>query len=70
MEDILYFLIILFLLGLAAAAFVRYRAQLTKWVKDPKYGSTWYPSRETNLKRDIEDAEAELKELSETESEE
>ena len=60
MEDV--FMTVIFLLILAAIGgfLYRYRFQIRKWCKDPKYGSAWYPSRETVLRRRIEDANAEM----------
>jgi len=38
----------------------RHRAKIKKWISDPNYGRDWKPNRKTQLKRDIEDANAEL----------
>ena len=60
MADILLFLIVVILFGVMGLAIFKYRAQFRKWIHDPKYGSSWYTSRETHLEREIEDANAEL----------
>lgn len=60
MADVLFFFILLMLFAICGCLFFKYRATLRRWLKDPKYGSSWCPSRETVLKRKIEDAEAEL----------
>lgn len=65
MESVfLFFLMMLLLLGLGLVIF-KYRADFKRWLHDPKYGSSWHISRETYLKRQIEDAEAELEWLEE-----
>lgn len=69
MEDLFWFFILVILIAALTLVIIRYRQVIQKWIKDPKYGSTWYPSRETQLKRDIEDAEAELRWLEENRAE-
>lgn len=61
--DALISLIALFLIAILVLMVYRYRRQIIKFAKDPEYGKGWRPSRETELKRDIEDAEAELQYL-------
>lgn len=67
MESVFIFFCLVIMLGFLGALFIRYRTSLQKWIKDPKYGSAWYPKRETILKRKIEDANAELVWLAEKE---
>ena len=60
MESVFLFLLMVILFGGIGMAFFKYRASIRKWLHDPKYGSSWYPTRRTYLKRRIEDSEAEL----------
>lgn len=56
--------------GLVLGAIVfRYRHALKRWLHDPKYGSEWRPSRETILRRRIEDANEEIFWIEEREKE-
>ena len=65
MADIFAFFFMTLMLALLGAMVYKYRSIVRRWLKDPKAGSTWRPSRETILKRHIEDANAELTEINE-----
>ena len=65
MESVFLFFMMILFFGIIGAIFFKYRHDVRKWLKDPKCGTTWRPSRETYLKRRIEDAEAEIKWLTE-----
>ena len=58
------------MVGALAAVLYKFRYMLRRWLRDPKYGSSWDPDRKTVLKRRIEDAEAEKAWLNEKESSE
>ena len=63
MADILAGFLTLLVMAVFAVTFYKYRYQIKRFCKDPKYGSSWQPSRETYLKRRIEDANAELERM-------
>ncbi|MBA7663807.1 hypothetical protein ES703_71855 [subsurface metagenome] len=63
MEELVLFFVLVLMVGFSSGCLYRYRATIKKLLNDPKYGTDWKPSQETNLKRYIEDAEAELAEL-------
>lgn len=67
MESAFWFLMMLLLFAFIGAVLFKYRHELRRWATDPKYGTSWHPSRETYLQRRIEDAEAEIKDLKERE---
>lgn len=56
-------LICLLLISLIILLLYKKRHEIKKFATNPDYGKQWRPSRETILKRDIEDAEAELEYL-------
>lgn len=60
-----FFVSLFCLLFIAAIVLLLYkkRHEIKKFATNPDYGKQWRPSRETILKRDIEDAEAELEYL-------
>lgn len=60
MEDIFLFLVTVTVFGGLGMLAYRYRYQIRKWLKDSKYGTEWSPSRETILRRRIEDNEEEI----------
>lgn len=60
MVELLAGVIVLLILVFFGMVIYKYRYQIKRFCKDPKYGSSWQPSRETYLKRRIEDAESEL----------
>lgn len=60
MESVFVFFMMMVLFAIIGAVFFKYRHDLKMWLKDPKYGTSWRPSRQTSLKRRIEDAEAEI----------
>ena len=63
MADVMAFFVFLLMVGILAMFYFRYRDKIHRWIKDPTYkpGDYWKISRETKCKRDIEDAQAELK---------
>lgn len=67
MESVFLFFLMMVFFGFTGLLIFKYRRDFSKWIRDPKYGSTWRPSRETYLKRRIEDAEAEINWLKEKE---
>lgn len=60
MADIFMFFVMLVIMAGLGLIVYKYRRTIKRWMHDEKYGSTWHPSRETILKREIEDANAEL----------
>lgn len=60
MESVFMFFLMMAFFGSVGLVVFKYRHDVSKWIKDPKCGSTWRPSRETCLQRRIEDAKAEL----------
>ena len=69
MSEVLGFFLLLLLLGFVGAGLYKFRHQIKRWTRDPDYGSTWRPSRRTQLARKIEDANAELEYLDKKETE-
>lgn len=72
-ESVISFLLLLIILFFLGALIFKYHREWGRWLKDPKLGHTYYPPRETVLKRRIEDSEAEIawlhdKEKKETET--
>ena len=65
MEAIFLFFMMIVFFGVFGCLIYKYRMSLKKWLRDPKYGSSWSPGRRTILSRKIEDAEAELQWLDE-----
>lgn len=70
MVDFLGTLVMLTVLVGMGAILYRHREKVKKWLKDPEYGKEWRPSREIVLKREIEDANAELTGLEKKKAEE
>lgn len=60
MDSVFLFIVMMMWFGLIAALIYKHRFDIKLWLKDPKRGSTWRPSRETYLRRRIEDAKMEL----------
>jgi hypothetical protein len=65
LENVFLFFMMLAFFGFIGIVVYKYRAEIHRWLHDPKYGTAWHPSRETYLKRRIEDSEAELQWLAE-----
>ena len=68
MDSVFFFFVTLLVFGLIGVILYKYRYELKRYLKDPKYGSSWEPSRKTILSRRIEDANAELDWLDDKES--
>ncbi len=60
---------LLLLIGLGLVGY-RYRKSIIRYAKDPSYNKEWRPDRKTILRRDIEDAEAEIDYLESKENKE
>jgi uncharacterized membrane protein YraQ (UPF0718 family) len=68
--DVLFTLVCLLLIAVIVAMIYKYRAKIKKFASDPEYGKEWRPDRKTILRRDIEDAEAEIEYLENKEKKE
>ena len=69
MEEVFAFFLFVLFFGVIAAIVYKFRYEIKRFIKDPKYGSSWQPSRKTILQRRIEDANDELNWLEAKETE-
>jgi uncharacterized ion transporter superfamily protein YfcC len=69
MVSLLVFIIMAIVIGAIGIYIYKYRHVIKRYATDTRYGSEWHPSRETYLRRKIEDANAELAWLEEKDNE-